>query len=328
MSDDTASSAETIAASRMLDTLLSIITSASSQDAFEAQTILLRRLALQGDVIASRVPAPRNISEIGGYINLLETLGQTEMRSQMLAGILGVAGPNPPLGWLAAKPLLCFVSLINDRPAGAAEPSIPLAFNVRSDFRPALQSALTMLHDRGCALPFLSNIYPLPVASTGNLPPDDVLPYLGRTLDIVPAAALRDPAQDPLALVRPQGSTEPFKIAARVLNGGTVTVLPANWDAQKCDANQCTPVPINNGKYVPIDSILAAAGFYPASPPPQPASLFSTTWARFMNVTGLVAGLTTVGSELRLLYPVTEIAASAFASRLDWVWDGTRFVRP
>ena len=51
-------------------------------------------LALQGDVIQSRIPAPRNITEIGGYLNLLQTLGQAEMRTQTLAGALGVAGPG------------------------------------------------------------------------------------------------------------------------------------------------------------------------------------------------------------------------------------------
>jgi hypothetical protein len=41
-----------------------------------------------------------------------------------------------------------------------------------------------------------------------------------------------------------------------------------------------------------------------------------------------VAGTTTVGDELGLLYPVGVIAASSVRERLDWVWDGSAFVAP
>lgn len=87
-----------------MQALVDIVKAANTTDAMQAQAILLRRLALQGDVTGSRVPPPQNITEIGGYLNYLENLNQPEMRAQALAGILGVAGPNPPLGWQTTMP--------------------------------------------------------------------------------------------------------------------------------------------------------------------------------------------------------------------------------
>ena len=64
--------------------LTEVIKGATSPEIQSAQAMLLRRLATQGDVIPSRIPAPRNITEVGGYLNLLETLGETRMRRDML----------------------------------------------------------------------------------------------------------------------------------------------------------------------------------------------------------------------------------------------------
>ena len=50
------------------------LTNATSPDALEAQNIIMRRIALEGDVIGSRVPPPLNITQIGGYINLLNEI--------------------------------------------------------------------------------------------------------------------------------------------------------------------------------------------------------------------------------------------------------------
>src|SRR4051812_29569459 len=89
---------------KIIDTLAAIVDKSLSADALEAQTLLLRRLALEGDVIPSRIPAPRNITEIGGYLNLLATLGETGTRSQVLSSVLGVAGTNPAAGWISTAP--------------------------------------------------------------------------------------------------------------------------------------------------------------------------------------------------------------------------------
>src|SRR5580693_418950 len=91
--------------SQIVGALLAMIQANNSPDAAAAQSILLRRLALQGDVVGSRIQAPRNITEIAGYLNLLDTLGESAMREQTLAGILGVAGPIPSLTTLQPQPL-------------------------------------------------------------------------------------------------------------------------------------------------------------------------------------------------------------------------------
>ncbi|HEY7816080.1 MAG TPA: hypothetical protein VIC62_22735, partial [Nakamurella sp.] len=201
-------------------------------------------MALEGDVIGSRIPPPRNITEIGGYMNLLGTLQQTEMRQQALAGILGVAGPNPPLGWLTNDQPLAFVTLSNDRPAGPAQASIPLTFVVRSDFVTAVQSVFAYLHHRGCSLPIGGpTLVSLPQARPGLLTPGDPLPYIGRTLDLAAGVALLDPESDALALVR-SATTDPFQIAANVLSAATATIptTAAAYDGLQCDSTSCSPV--------------------------------------------------------------------------------------
>jgi hypothetical protein len=288
--------------------------------------MVLRRLALQGDIVGSRIPSPRNISEIGGYINLLTNLKQPEMRAQMLAGILGVAGPSQPLGWGDDTPALAFVNLPNDRPAGQAQASLPLTFVVRSDFCDALQSVLDTLHQRGCALPFFSPpVQTLPRANPGAFAPDDALPFLGRTLHLATTAALVNPSTDALVLARSQGSSERFQIAAQVLMSATISVSPGNYEALQCDAASCSTVSLQNAQLVSVAASMANAGFYPASPLPIPSSSAPTGWARLTNTTGLAPGVTKLGDELGLLYKWSAINHSVFAGALNRVWNGTVF---
>jgi hypothetical protein len=308
---------------RALDALLEIVKTANSPDVLEAQAILLRRLALQGDVIASRIPAPRNITEIGGYLNLLETLHQPEARAQMLAGILGVAGPNPPPGWMTGKPPLSLVPLANDRPDGPAQPTIPLTFAVRSDFAAGVEAARAALHAQDAMLPLLAPVRPLPPPVAGVDPPTDPLPWLGRTIQIVPSTALVDVANDPIAVARKTGTTDPFEIVSR-----STSAAQKNWDAIECTTTACAPKAVANARFVPVAPILAPAGFYPVTPLPQPANVTATAWSRFTNVTGLVAGVSTLGDELSLLYTAADVLGSAFASRLGWTWTGSAFAQP
>lgn len=312
-------------ANQFANGLLNMLQTATSPDALEAQSIVLRRMALEGDVIPSRVQAPTKISEIGGYVNLLESLHQPEMLSQTLAGILGVAGPNPAPGWTSSVPL-AMVPVANDRPPGAAQKTIPLTFFVRSDFVSAMQAALNYLHQRGCSLPVAASpSIRLPAAAPGATPPADILPYLGRTLDLVLAAALNDPATDPLLLDRPSGTTGPFGIAANVISAASVAVTPANYDALKCTSSACSTVALTNTSLVEVAPVLAQAGFYTVEPLAQPANSNDGAWAHFTNITGLVTGTTKLGDELGLLYDSNAIANSVFAGFLDWVWNGTTF---
>lgn len=323
-SADTSTTTDPALVASLANSLMTMLQTATSPDALEAQSILLRRLALEGDIIPSRVPAPRNITEIGGYLNLLGTLHEPAMREQTLAGILGVAGPTTPLGWTGTIPLT-MVPLTNDRPAGPAQPAIPLTFFVRSDFATPTNAALTFLHQRGCTLPLASQAPRLPAGMPGITPPADVLPFLGRTLDIVGAAALNNPATDPIALVKPQGSATPFQIASNVIGAGSVTVTPAAFDAVKCNATTCSTVTLASQSLVDVGPVLANAGFYPGTPLAQPANAADAAWTHFTNVTGLVAGTTKLGDELGLLYDAPTIAGSVFAGALDWVWNGTAF---
>ncbi len=306
-------------------TLLSVIQSSNSPDAAAAQSILLRRLALQGDVVSSRIPAPRNITEIGGYLNILETLGETTMREQALAGVLGVAGPIPSLTTLQPQPL-SMVSLTNDRPPGAAQASLPLSVQVRSDFVLGLQGALTQLHAENAAMPFAGpTSLMLPAGGPGTALPADPLLHLGRVLTLAPSAALQAPATDTLVLARKAGSVGAFDIMARVLSPGGVAVPPDNYEALQIAGAAVNKVPLNNTSLVLLAPLLAGAGFYPASPLPAPVSATDIAWTRLSNITGLIAGTTTLGDELALLYTPSLIAASAYASSLGFVWDGTKF---
>lgn len=311
---------------QVVQSLMGVLQNATSPDAMEAQNILLRRLALEGDVIGSRVPPPRNITEIGGYLNLLATLHETTMRQQALAGILGVAGPAQPLGWVSNLQPLAMVQLPNDRPAGPVQASLPLTFLVRSDFQSAVQAALKALHNLGALLPIQGQpVISLPPAAPGVTAPTDVLYYLGRTLTLATSAALVAPATDALALIRPTGSATPFVIAANVLNPGSVAVPPGNYDALACTATTCTTTPLAGATFVSVAPILAQAGFYPASPLPLPVSSGDRGWARLTNVTGLVPGTTRLGDELSLLYRPDVVVNSVFAPLVNLVWNGTTF---
>jgi hypothetical protein len=305
-----------------------LIANATSGDALEAQNIILRRIALQGDVVPSRVAPPDTISKVGCYLNYLTTLKQTDMLNQVLAGILGVAGPNPPLGWISSVTPLSFIPLANDRPAGPAQPSLPVTISVRSDFADPLRAALKTLHDQGCLLPLLSTPANLPMAGANATAPADPLPYIGRVLWLANGTALAAPASDVLLLARAQGSSDPYQIAVNALGTGTVAVTPANYEALSCTATACTPVAMTGAKLVYVAPVLANAGFYPAMPLPQPATVADKGWARFTNITGLVAGTTKLGDELALLYSWNTIGDSVFAGLLGWIWNGTAFAQP
>ena len=312
--------------SELVNSLLGVLTSATSPDAVEAQNIIMRRIALEGDVIGSRVPPPRNITEIGGYVNLLTSLKEKAMREQVLAGILGVAGPNPPLGWISNTQPLAMVDITNDRPASPAQPTIPLSVLVRSDFVTAVKAAFAAVHQYGATIPFASPpAIQLPMAVPGAALPAGILRYLGRELDLAPAAALAAPGTDPLAIVRPAGSADPWQVAARVLTAAPATVTPADYDAIQCTPVSSSTVKLTQASLVPLEPVLASAGFYPASPLPLPANSSQTAWATFSNVTGLVAGVTRLGDELSLLYNAETIAGSVFAPVVDWVWNGSAF---
>ena len=302
-----------------IDVLYRTIGSADMQD------LLLQRLVTSGDVIPSRIPAPLNITEIGGYLNLLEGLGADELRSQTLASILGVAGPLPAAG-MPTSPILFFAEVPNHRPAGPAQPSIPVEIRVRSDFVAALKGALAEIAAKGAALPLIGA--PLGLPAVGSPVEDDtLLAVIGRQIRIVPAAALNDPDADPVAVARPDTGGE-LRVVARVIDDTAPdagSVAADDWVAFSCDATSCTESTASR-RYLDVEPILGAAGWHHETPS-APVSLGDQgRWDRFDNVTGLIAGETRFGDELRMLFTEPEIVASSVRERLEDQWDGSRFV--
>lgn len=316
-------------AGKVADALADILRSATTPDALAAQNLLLRRLAVEGDVFSSRVPAPRNITEVGGYLNLLETLNESDMREQVLAATLGVAGPNPTPGFSPSAPLLYDLQRTNDRPAGPSQASVPVQFAMRNDFAPAVDAALKIIHDAGCALPILSAPRGLPAATPGAVPPSDLLPFLGRTLDLMPTAALTDPDADPLAVAHLGAAS--LEVVARQLDAtapNAAALTAQSWSAFKCDANACAEAAAIR-TYLSLTPILNAAGWYQKPSITAPAKLSQPgAWNHWINITGLIPNVTTFGSEISHRVTRGELAGSSLRDAVTWVWDGTTFKSP
>jgi hypothetical protein len=260
---------------------------------------------------------------MGGYVNLLGTLGLTDARSQMLASALGIAGPSPALGTLGEQPPIAWLTLPNDRPIGPQQGSISLSLQVRADFAPALQAAIQALHDQGCALPLLSPLQVLPPATAAA--PTDILPLIGRTIWLAPGQALVNPDTDALAVA--QLAAGPWQPVSRAASAGPIPVAPQAWSAQTCTPSACTvsPPPAAGRAFVPLGPVLANAGFVQTTPGAAPANALDYAWSRFDNLTGLVPNVTTFGGELALLWPQAVIAASSVVNLLGLTWNGTTF---
>jgi hypothetical protein len=70
--------------------LMEILKQESSEEAAKIRRFMMKRIATEGTTGISRIPEPKNITEIGGYINLLTSLNEQEMLRKMLASVLGV----------------------------------------------------------------------------------------------------------------------------------------------------------------------------------------------------------------------------------------------
>lgn len=317
----------------LMDALVELIRSGVRPDVLEAQRLLLQRLATQGDVFPARIPVPRNITEIGGYLNLLERSGQHDIRSSAIASALGIAGPAPAGEALAGAVPVGFVNVANDRPAGPAQASILPLLSVRADFHAPLMTALAALHTAGCQLPLRAPRAVLPATQPGATPTgldvDLVFAALGRTFEVFPGTVLVDPALDTLAIARLETpATDPVRLVARELDGGTL-VTEANWVAMRASSTTAVSDVPSLRRYLDVAPLLSAAGWNHPTPKALPTTLASRgTLVRFINVTGLIAGETTLGDELHLLYTPAAVARSAFAALTELVWDGAQFTAP
>jgi hypothetical protein len=314
----------------LMDALVELMRSGVRPDVLEAQRVLLQRLAQQGDVFPARIPPPLNITEVGGYLNLLERVGQFDIRSSAIASALGVAGPPTGSEALAGAVPVGFVSIANDRPAGAVQASIPPLFSVRADFHAPLQTALAELHAAGVLLPLRAPRAVLPASQPGasatSLDRDLVLAALGRRLEVFPGTVLVDAAVDALAIARLESpATDPLRLMGLVLDGST-SVAEESWVALRASDSAVVDDAPALRRYVEVAPALSSAGWNHPSPVELPTSLGSRgTLVRFVNTTGLIAGETTLGDELALLYTPAAIARSALSAARGWVWDGAEF---
>jgi hypothetical protein len=312
----------------LLLALTDAIRGASTPEIQQAQALLLRRLATEGDVIPSRIPAPRNITEVGGYFNLLTDLAETQLRHNMLSAALGLANEALPATGLGSVPPMRLQSVQNDRPAGPASTTVPLAVAIRNDLAAALQAVLDGVHADGGVLPLWSPPVALPPATAAPGPIPDPLLYLGRRVWLAPTAALTDPTVDSLVLGR--ASTDPapgYRVGIRV-SPGTVAAPALDWTGLVFDTVSASFVERSVGTVglLPLSTALAGSPFVATPIPAAPASRMDTAWARLTAIGGLIPGVSTLGAELALVWNSDAVAASVFAGHLDAVWDGTTFV--
>jgi len=82
-----------------------VLNQADAKEMQEIKLQILRRIAAESDIKPARIPAPMNITEIGGYFNLMMKLKKeeektqqkayTEMLRQTLTSILGLPMQAP-----------------------------------------------------------------------------------------------------------------------------------------------------------------------------------------------------------------------------------------
>jgi hypothetical protein len=83
----------------LMGALSKILESEASEETREIKNTILRRIAEESEVKPSRIPAPLNITEVGGYINLLEQIDaptpelkamKARMQMSIIASALGL----------------------------------------------------------------------------------------------------------------------------------------------------------------------------------------------------------------------------------------------
>jgi len=298
--------------------LLDIIRRETSPEATKALNMIRRRVALENDVVPSRIPAPLNITQIGGYINLLERRGYDDLSYRMLATALGLPANDMEATLYDVEPVAYFANIGSDRPACDRQASLPLTYSIRSDFSSSLAAAVNTVHEAGGNIPLMSVRRPLPPLGTLLPGEKQALEIIGRTLEIAPGAAMVNPETDPVIVTGENDGS--IGLFARILHGADVSTLNAYlFDSETADLTTADVT----GRYLPLLLVLANAGWYPqATAGPNPPDIL-----RLRNITGLIPGLTSYGDELSLLYTRQQIVASAVREMYDWVWSGNAFVQ-
>ena len=72
----------------MMAIIAKLLEQETSDETRKYKDLILKRIATETDIRPARVPAPLNITEIGGYYNLLRKNEKLQM--QLLASVLGL----------------------------------------------------------------------------------------------------------------------------------------------------------------------------------------------------------------------------------------------
>lgn len=81
---------KTTSESNLEQYLVKLLENETSSESLAIKNLILRRIALEGDVKPARIPAPLNITQIGGYMNLMEQLNLSKLQERTLTSILGL----------------------------------------------------------------------------------------------------------------------------------------------------------------------------------------------------------------------------------------------
>ncbi len=308
------------------EALAAVIRASASPEVQEAQVLLLRRLALEGSVFPTRIPAPRNITELGGYLNLLEGAGEGALRTSALASALGLASPAS-LSWQDTPPAIGLGAVVNDPASASPSLSLPMSVPMRADFALLWKTAvLPKLAASGAMLPLWASGLRLPQARSAGAAAADVMALLGRVVWVAPSAALTNPDVD--SVVVGHAVTEPASALAVMLkvNAGA-GAAPIDWTSLVWDdtANVALSREVGPKLLMPIDTFVGAAGFSIQQAPTIPKSRHELSWGRLTNMSGLLPGVSKLGDELAAVWPQREIERSVFAKQLDRTWNGTVF---
>ncbi|MEO1171631.1 MAG: hypothetical protein AAFX94_06225 [Myxococcota bacterium] len=318
MSDSNESTADAITS-----TVLELLKTPDDPALAEAQALLARRIATSSALSAARIPPPQNITEVGGYLNLLEAAGEDTLRLQAVAGALGLAGPmDTP--FRPGGPDIGFASIDGLRITSQAQAAAPPTIEVRADFSGPLETVLTRVRGLGLELPLLSTRSPLPAYDQPITDQDALMELIGRRLRIAPSTALIDPTTDGVLVANGASGIE---VHLRRVDDGAAQaadVAEVTLDTFICSDTECSPLSLTSHAE-PLAPLLAVAGWFPG-PRSAPQTLSTPgAWDSFYNATGLVVGETTYGDELSRIFTGPQIAASGARHRLGAVWNGTEF---
>ena len=277
--------------------LLEILRQEVSPEAVRAKNMLLRRMATENQIAPSRIPQPMNITEIGGYLNLLEKLGHTDLQYGTLASILGQPHKGSESEFYDVAPVTFFSQFTTDRPDCKGVAEIPLTFAMRNDFAASFASVMSSLKKAKASLPLMSPLPQLP--ALGTIPSEGMALYLiGRIIEIAPSTVRVDPKTDPIVVTGDglyvRGDFDKIKLKALKNDGSTVNV---------------------DGRFALLNTLMAQAGWYQSEKLPTV----------FINVTGLTQGRTTYGDELSRLYTGAQITASGVRELIPRIWNGNGF---